>query len=159
MMMSPPPKKIFVFMRVRVSMSLCVSRHSCQDNLRAPLMAALQAQTKLSSSEPGVCPPDLRGAATAKQNAQRPSPLALALTPSTRYPAPPTRRCLLLCARSKERKFLSSPFQGSHATHAPLSHRRRRLSAHRRSERTCKWRALQGNTWFVSFLVFLSLLN
>lgn len=35
-------------------------------------MAALQAQTKLSSSEPGVCPPDLRGAATANKTHKDP---------------------------------------------------------------------------------------
>lgn len=56
-------------------------------------MAALQAQTKLSSSEPGVCPQDLRGAATANKTHKEPSPLALAFTLSAHYPAllPPRR--------------------------------------------------------------------
>ncbi|XP_074503213.1 homeobox protein Meis1b isoform X4 [Sebastes fasciatus] len=60
---------------------------SCHDNLRAWLMAALQARTKLSSNEPGVCPPDLRGAATANKTHKdprhwhRPSPRLPAILP------------------------------------------------------------------------------
>ncbi|KAM7408365.1 hypothetical protein PAMA_002195 [Pampus argenteus] len=47
---------------------------SCHDNLRAWLMAGLQAETKLSSNEPGVCPPDLRGAATTNKTHKDPRP-------------------------------------------------------------------------------------
>ncbi|KAI9533497.1 hypothetical protein NQZ68_022627 [Dissostichus eleginoides] len=66
----------------------------CQDNLRAWLMAGLQAQTKLSSSEPGVCPPDLRGAATANKTHKdprpwhRPSPRLPAILPPPPHPHP-----------------------------------------------------------------------
>lgn len=57
-------------------------------------MAALQAQTKLSSSEPGVCPPDLRGAASANKTHKDPrhwrwpSPCLPAILP----PTPPSKK-------------------------------------------------------------------
>lgn len=58
-------------------------------------MAALQAQTKLSSSEPGVCPQDLRGAATANKTHKDPRPW--------HWPSP----CLhtILPSSPKKRKF------------------------------------------------------
>lgn len=98
-----------------------VPLHSCPDNLPTRLMDALQVQTKLLSSEAGVCPPDLRGAATTNKTHKDPG-LAPALTLSICYPAPPTQRRLLLCFCSKKRKFLSTLFKGSPATHVPFTH-------------------------------------
>lgn len=69
------------------SVCVLVSRHRCPDNLCRRLMAALQAQTKLSSDDPGVCPSDLRGAATANKTHKdsgpwhRPSPRLHAILP------------------------------------------------------------------------------
>lgn len=88
-----------VFTNFNVSMCLFVSLHSCHDNLRAWLMAALQVQTKLSSNEPGVCPPDLRGAATANKTHKDPRPWHW---PSPRLPAilplPHTAACCFVPA-------------------------------------------------------------
>lgn len=85
-------------------------------------MAALQAKTKLLSSEPGVCPPDLRGAATADKTHKEPC-TGVGLHPvyQLSYPSCYPRR--ILCAWSNLRKFLSSPFQHSAAAPDPLLHR------------------------------------
>ncbi len=84
---------------VCVSMPLFVSLLSCGDNLRAWLMAVLQVQTKLSSNEPGVCPPDLRGAATANKTHKDARPWHW---PSPRLPAvlplPHTAACCFVPA-------------------------------------------------------------
>lgn len=87
-----------------------VAPHSCHDNLRTLLMAALQAQTKLSSTEPGVCPLDLRGAATANKTHKDPRPWHW---PSPRLPAiPPLPHTAGCC-------FVPAPSRGS-SSHLPF---------------------------------------
>lgn len=93
---------------INLNLYLCVcvfvSVHSCPDNLCTRLMAALQVQTKLSQNEPGVCPPDLRGAATANKTHKDsrhwhwPSPRLSAI-----LPLPHTAACC----------FVSGPRRGS----------------------------------------------
>ncbi len=143
-------------------MSMCrfVSLHSCHDNLRAWLMAALQAQTKLSSNEPGVCPPDLRGAATANKTHKDPRPWHW---PSPRLPAilplPHTAACC----------FVPAPRGGS-SSHLlfkvtlppmPLFHTGRVEWVHTytRIGKTCKRHTLQGNTVHMFLFFSASLLN
>lgn len=116
-----------------------VSVHSCPDNLCTRLMAALQAKTKLSSNEPGVCPPDLRGAATANKTHKDsrpwhwPSPRLSAILPLPHTAA--------YCFVSGPRRGSSSHllFQGSPATRVPLLHRHSWMGTHTHTNRkTCK---------------------
>ncbi|KAK2824567.1 hypothetical protein Q5P01_021742 [Channa striata] len=93
---------------------------SCPDNLRTEFMAALQVQTKLSSNEPGVCPPDLRGAATTNKThktlapgtgphpvyplsypSHTPLPAALCLVQEEEVPLIPFFKACLLCQSAK----------------------------------------------------------
>lgn len=79
-----------------------VALHSFHKNLRGRFMAALQAQTKLSSNEPGVCPRDLRGAATTNKTHKALRPWHW---PSPRLPAilplPYTAACCFVPAPSR----------------------------------------------------------
>lgn len=114
-----------------VCQCLCLSRCCVVTTTCAPrLMAALQARTKLSSNEPGVCPPDLRGAATANKTHKDPRPWHW---PSPRLPAilplPHTAAC---CFVPTPRRGSSSRllFKVSLPPMSPLSHRQSRTGTH-----------------------------
>lgn len=110
-------------------MCLFVALQSCHDNLHSWLMAALQAQTKLSSNEPGVCPRDLRGAATANKTHKAPRPWHW---PSPRLPAilplPHTAACCFVPAPS--RGSSSHPLLEVVLPPMPLSHKDRAECTH-----------------------------
>lgn len=97
-----------------------------------------KAQTKLSSNGPGVCPPDLRGAATANKTHKAPRPWHW---PSLRLPAilPPIPRTAACC-------FVPAPRRGS-SSHLlfkvalppmPLFHTEAESNGYTQTGKTCK---------------------